>query len=982
MTWIFNNFVSEGRGNPILMCWIHSHVRGVECGFSAIDVHTQNTFAKIHHNVLGMVIQLNETGRLAKYDFYEMSRQGSRYVENCSRKENCNSMQQHESCYNANFYKTARDKVMLHDDSGLTVQNFMTPNTRVQNEQHENDIHLQQPCEFETHQPMETGDSSQNVYSKNSSSVYDISQFLVDASNLVRCKICRQKMMKEDIQNHLEKAPKCAKNHEENQQKAEKANDLNINQLSDSDESLEASNNNVPSDNDSDFEYLNEMPRKKRKIDGQHKNSTTKDRSQCKVCKKDYVSLIKHLGQKISCREMYGDEYEEMIKSRTASRKEYWKNYYETNKEQQRNYYRKNKTEIRKKQNNYKSQHQEELTEKHRKYNQVNQETIRVKKAERDEEKKAATTEKERFENFKNDIINGPNYICFSCHRQCFIKQVKILKPKELSKLFAKVDNDFLKHKVGIDTEATELTVCHNCHKLINSKKPQLPRIHWSNGLKLEEVPEELKLKDLEQQLIARVLLFQKIKKLPSVPRMKAGYDKIVCVPVESDIVSKTVSQLPRHPDDANIVAVKLKKKLEIKNTYLEEYIRPKFLVKALAKLKSLGNIFYQDITVDKNFMNKENNLDDIDDSEGTQEVQNVSENDKNDMPESSNFDKPIDSGIEVLETINENKINEPVDDNIETEDNEDRNDRILPNVKEFQADQDDLTCLLPEEMSHKVVVNNGKSDIIKDRGEGKDSVKIAPGENIVPSSLMREDYFDVKAFPKHHPSGRFGLHFNRIQKLSPQVYFNQRLLNADERFSRDPCYLFMASYYVERHALERYINISGRRGKSSFNENGERVLNLTDSFDVFKNLSGSPKYWQLARNELVAKVKQLGPFHIFYTFSCGEMRWAECFISLLIRKGHVVTIPPNWDGNENELLIEEDGKEGVPLWTYVNKVMTGSKHDLFKDYVFLTTRLFDARVKSFTKNILMGGGRKVKFKYYSYRVEFQARGYVILFML
>ena len=351
----------------------------------------------------------------------------------------------------------------------------------------------------------------------------------------------------------------------------------------------------------------------------------------------------------------------------------------------------------------------------------------------------------------------------------CFIKQVKTLQAKELLKLFQKVDNNFLKDKIGIEFNTDELTLCNNCHKLINSKKPRLPRIHWSNGLKLDEIPEELKLKDLEQQLIARVLLFQKIKKLPSVPRMKAGYDRIVCVPVESDIVSKTVSQLPRHPDDANIVAVKLKKKLEIKNTYLEEYIRPKFLVKALAKLKSLGNIFYQDITVDKNFMNKENNLDDIDDSDGPQEVQNVSANDKNDMPESGIFDKPMDSGLEVLQNINENEINGAVDDNIETEDNEDRNDRILPNVKEFQANQDDFTCLLPEEMSHKVVVNNGKSVITKDRGEGRDSVKIAPGENIIPTPLMREDYFDVKAFPKLHPSGRFGLHFSRIKKLSPK---------------------------------------------------------------------------------------------------------------------------------------------------------------------------------------------------------------------
>ena len=55
---------------------------------------------------------------------------------------------------------------------------------------------------------------------------------------------------------------------------------------------------------------------------------------------------------------------------------------------------------------------------------------------------------------------------------------------------------------------------------------------------------------------------------------------------------------------------------------------------------------------------------------------------------------------------------------------------------------------------------------------------------------------------------------------------------------------------------------------------------------------------------------------------------------------------------------------------------MSDSKHELFRDYTLLITRHFDARVKSFLKNILMAGGDdKIPFKYYSYRVEFQARG-------
>ena len=40
--------------------------------------------------------------------------------------------------------------------------------------------------------------------------------------------------------------------------------------------------------------------------------------------------------------------------------------------------------------------------------------------------------------------------------------------------------------------------------------------------------------------------------------------------------------------------------------------------------------------------------------------------------------------------------------------------------------------------------------------------------------------------------------------------------------------------------------------------------------------------YWQKTRNELIAKVEQLGPFHLFWTLSCGEMRWPEIFTSIL----------------------------------------------------------------------------------------------------
>ena len=88
------------------------------------------------------------------------------------------------------------------------------------------------------------------------------------------------------------------------------------------------------------------------------------------------------------------------------------------------------------------------------------------------------------------------------------------MKDEDISKLTDKLDLNFLK-KIGLDSNEnlTNFYLCHNCHHLIH--KGRVPCIHVSNGLALDEIPEELDLTNLEQQLIARNLIFLKVKKLP-----------------------------------------------------------------------------------------------------------------------------------------------------------------------------------------------------------------------------------------------------------------------------------------------------------------------------------------------------------------------------------------------------------------------------------------------------------------------------------
>ena len=84
-----------------------------------------------------------------------------------------------------------------------------------------------------------------------------------------------------------------------------------------------------------------------------------------------------------------------------------------------------------------------------------------------------------------------------------------------------------------------------------------------------------------------------------------------------------------------------------------------------------------------------------------------------------------------------------------------------------------------------------------------------------------------------------------------------------------------MAQQYLERHLLESQISMSMKSGTFIKNDDGKQILKPSeDKFTIFQSIPGTPSYWQKFRNEIYARMEQLGPFHLFYTLSCAEMRW------------------------------------------------------------------------------------------------------------
>ena len=336
----------------------------------------------------------------------------------------------------------------------------------------------------------------------------------------------------------------------------------------------------------------------------------------CKGCNKEFKSVRMHLAKsKTNCIKQYTDsEYEfleqesisksQAKKSRTdakiyasnSQKKEnnyqYYQNKKNDNKEKNAQRYQKNKDNIAR----YYQENKEKIAKRYQENKEKVAKQYQIKKAEKQDNLKST----DRIKNFREDVIEGPNFVCCSCHRSLFKSGVKSLDLESLKTKY-NLKEAFLQ-ELGINNISNPV-LCHNCLKIIRKKK--FPSINVKNGLTLEEIPEELKLEDLEQQLIARNLLFIKVKRLRH--GMRAFKDAIINVPLEDEDVEKNMTNLlPRHPDDAHLVCVQLKRKVEYNNSHLAGFIRPNIVLKALQTLKERGNKYYQHVIINENFMEKE----------------------------------------------------------------------------------------------------------------------------------------------------------------------------------------------------------------------------------------------------------------------------------------------------------------------------------------------------------------------------------------
>ena len=117
-------------------------------------------------------------------------------------------------------------------------------------------------------------------------------------------------------------------------------------------------------------------------------------------------------------------------------------------------------------------------------------------------------------------------------------------------------------------------------------------------------------------------------------------------------------------------------------------------------------------------------------------------------------------------------------------------------------------------------------------------NLNFAPAEGKIPVNFMDQEHWDIKSWPTLHLDGKFGRDHKRKVKLTTQNYFQQRILNVDQRFAKTPGYIFAAMSHVEAQRLRSNANLSGYKGKGTMEEGQVRLLNISlDIFSIF-NLS------------------------------------------------------------------------------------------------------------------------------------------------
>ena len=380
---------------------------------------------------------------------------------------------------------------------------------------------------------------------------------------------------------------------------------------------------------------------------------------------------------------------------------------------------------------------------------------------------------------------------------------------------------------------------------------------------------------------------------------------------------------LPRLSVETGTIKVNLKRRLQYKSSALSLNVRPHKVVQAAQWLVDNSSLYREEgITFNNTWLESSPNVVlTADDSDVEKTV--------NDLPN-------IDSNV--------NKTQLPPDDEQWSEDE-----------AEIPAGVTDTMLTAPD-----FVTDNERQYILN----------VAPGEGSRPISIFRDKYSEELAYPGIFLGQKRPDNTNRLTDVHYSEICKSELRRSDRSAAMCVENIFFKTKKLQMKILLGQSQVAlrkcqGNRGTitaGQLKQPGaiDNMIHHDQGFKFLRALRGSPPYFQKAKNDIFAMIRQLGPASLFCSFSSAETQW----IHLLRILGKLVD---NKDYTDNEL----------------ENLNWEEKSRLIQSDPVTCARHFDYQINQFIRRFLLSEAAPLgKIADWFYRVEYQQRGSPHIHML
>jgi hypothetical protein len=239
----------------------------------------------------------------------------------------------------------------------------------------------------------------------------------------------------------------------------------------------------------------------------------------------------------------------------------------------------------------------------------------------------------------------------------------------------------------------------------------------------------------------------------------------------------------------------------------------------------------------------------------------------------------------------------------------------------------------------------------------------VAPGEGMSPLSIFSDNCAEERAFPEIWLGQRRPTNTERLRYMTYGLQCKTEIRNSDRRVAQNVDNLFFKVKKLQMKILLSSPTVAVRkfkRGKTKITACEAKKASFVDKlvrrdegYAFLKNLRGSPPYFEQAKKDLFAMIRQLGAATFFCSFSSAETKWK-----------HLLRIL----GKVNDGVDYTDDEIDAMTWETICRLVRSDP--------VTCARHFDYQLRHFIYGFLMDEAAPIGIvQDWFYRVEMQNRG-------